>query len=100
MSNSFADYLYEKMAQNDWNDSQLARKIGVHRGTVSRWLKEGKQPELANIRKVAKGLSVAIDEVMAAIEGRYKVMSADERDALEILNRYSPQAIKLAASKL
>jgi transcriptional regulator with XRE-family HTH domain len=93
MDTTFADYLREKMAEMDLNDSQLARKIDVHRGTVGRWLNEGILPEYPNMKKAAEGLGVPIQEVIDAVEGRYKPLTEMQRQALTLKRKYTPEDI-------
>lgn len=100
METPFARFLLDKMAEKNWNSSQLANAIGVHRGTVGRWIKEDLLPSFETMKKISKGLSVPLQTVIDAVEGRYDSMTRYEREAVEIINRYAKESIKLAADKV
>jgi transcriptional regulator with XRE-family HTH domain len=96
MASPFSRFLLDKMAEKNWNPSQLANAVGVHRGTVGRWIKEGLLPSFETMKKIAKGLGVPLQVVIDAVEGRYDSLSDYEREAVEITRRYAKESIKLA----
>lgn len=51
----------ELMAENGYNQTQLAEKIGVKQNTVSAWLLNKKQPSITSLWLLADHFGVDID---------------------------------------
>lgn len=92
-TNSFRDYILEKLAISGETHESLAKRIGVAKSTVSTWINEGLLPKYPTMKKVSKGLGVPLEEVINAVEGDYKPISKVQREVLEIQKKYSEDTI-------
>jgi len=100
MESKLRDYLLEKQALNNWQQDEMAEKLKVPKGTLSRWLSGTNEPKLNSLKLIAEGLGVPLQEVINVVEGKYKPLSSLEREALEIQNRYTKESIALAYEEL
>lgn len=77
---SFADYLRTRMRQVGIDPDQrgasatLARRADIAESQINRWLKQGHQPSIENLRKIAPILRVDVLELLV----RAGHISADE----------------------
>lgn len=64
--------------------NELASKSGVKRQTLSAWMGDRTQPDLASLEAIARVLGVRTFEIVAAMDGDVAVSLADPRvlDAL------------------
>jgi transcriptional regulator with XRE-family HTH domain len=102
MKSKIHDFLLEKMAVNGWSQQELADKIGVSKGTISRWINQPGENELdlSSLKKIAAALQLPLQEVVDVTQGIYKPLSKRERDAIEIRKRYDAETIRLAFEQL
>src|SRR5882757_6447833 len=96
MKNKIPDYLLEKMAIHDWTQQELADKVGVSKGTISRWINQPGDLDVSSMKKIASGSKVPLQEILDVMEGQYTPLSKAERGAIEIRNKYDAEAIGLA----
>jgi len=68
MENNFRANLTSLRRENNLNQEDLARKIGVTRQAISKWERGDGMPDFYNISQLAKALNVSIDELVG--EGR------------------------------
>ena len=54
----FADWLEEKLKKRDWQPADLARRTGLHTGSVSRILNGTRKPGADMCRGIAEALNV------------------------------------------
>lgn len=93
----FGRRLYNLMLQKGWNQSELARRAGIARDSVSTYVRGVSLPEPLNLQKLADALDVkpiellpngteaAIDEDNPSLE--FKVSNSDSRVAWLRVNR-------------
>lgn len=54
----------ELLKEKDINGAQLARRLGVHRGVVSTWVRGLSVPRTIYLKPLAKCLGVSVEELM------------------------------------
>ena len=71
------------------NQSDLARRLGVTRGTVSNWLKGKRTPSLGHLQQTARILNMSITEILG--EEILFAETKPERDMIELLRNLSEE---------
>lgn len=101
----FADRLYALMVERGWTQSELARKAGIERDSVSRYMNQKNLPDANNLEKMAKAFGIAAADLypnfdIAAIDNddedpviEMRVIEADPTRALLIIRREMPTAM-------
>jgi transcriptional regulator with XRE-family HTH domain len=57
-------WMARAMADRDLSQTELAAKIGVKQGTISRWMHEPRRPNLDALRRLAAALDTPYGEVL------------------------------------
>lgn len=57
--------LKDLLRKKDMHAAQLARKLKLHRATVSKWCTKQTKPKITYIPIIAEFLGVTVDEVLA-----------------------------------
>jgi transcriptional regulator with XRE-family HTH domain len=93
----FGRRLYQLMNRKGWHQSELARKAGVARDSISTYIRGVSMPDPGNLQKLAEALGVSTDELLpnhveAAIDNdvpamEMKVSGTDPRMAWLRVNR-------------
>jgi transcriptional regulator with XRE-family HTH domain len=60
----FAKRLYRLILERGWTQSELARKAGVQRESVSNYVNANTMPDLPNIKKLAVALGVKPEDLL------------------------------------
>lgn len=69
----FADWLEREMRRRGWSASELARRLGMRRQTVYKWLASERLPEPDSASKLATVLGVHVDAVLTMARIRPQV---------------------------
>ncbi len=64
---AFGDRVRVRMNQKGWSQSELARRAGLKRDSVSTYINGKVWPDPANLKKLAKTLGCATDELVPSI---------------------------------
>lgn len=54
------------MVEKGFNQTDLAREVGVHQSRISLWLKGTNNPDLPSAKSLADALEVKIDDLLLA----------------------------------
>jgi transcriptional regulator with XRE-family HTH domain len=67
VNDRWADWLRRRMRQCGYaNPSELDRASGVDQSVISRWLNEGRTPQVAQLRKMTTALDVTMPQLLVA----------------------------------
>lgn len=58
---AFNDRLQECLAERSWSQSDLARASGITRASISRYVKDDRQPNMKQAVAIADALMVSLD---------------------------------------
>jgi len=96
-ANTFVAWLREQMEQREWNQSRLAREIGVTRGGVSKIFSQSRLASVETLIGIARVFNVGIEEVLsrAGYELAANTNAASEAPALPELPAPTPQLLPL-----
>lgn len=61
---SFGAWLEAQLLRREWNQSDLARRVGVRPAVVSRWIRNERVPSPASADRIADALTLETDEVL------------------------------------
>jgi transcriptional regulator with XRE-family HTH domain len=61
---TFGQWLTHQLERRDWSKAELARRIGVANGDVSRWARDERVPSPAKVEDIADALDVDVDYVL------------------------------------
>ena len=64
-SQPFREWLQNQLTQREWRAAELARRLGVPSGTVSRWLSGERQPTPRSCDRLAAILGIDADLVLS-----------------------------------
>lgn len=81
----FAHWLSDQMRSRDWNQVELAAKIGTHSSVVSRWVRGERVPDTKSIDKIADVFGLPVDVVLTVAGHRPNVEDLDVDDPRELL---------------
>jgi transcriptional regulator with XRE-family HTH domain len=88
----FLQRLREAMDARGWNQSDLARELGVRRATVSDWFARGRVPMGDAVMRMPKALGVDGHWLLTG-EVSDSASSAQHRRALEEVRRIADEAL-------
>ena len=71
------------------NQSELSRRVGVERATVSAWIRGVRTPSLGHLMKVVEVLNMSLSEILG--EEVLLAETKTERTILELLRQLSPE---------
>ena len=71
------DWLETQMRARDWGVSEVARRLGTHPGTVSRWTQGGMRPNPEWVRALAVIFDADEDELLALAGHRSRAGTDD-----------------------
>ena len=60
IGNRIKELLYEKRI----TQTELAKKMNIHRQVLVNWLNGTRKPKIENIEKIAKSLNISIDKIL------------------------------------
>lgn len=87
---SFGRYLKTLLDRRHWSQTDLANRIGVSKGTVSRWITDERVPDTTSCDLLADAFLVPIDDVLIAAGHRppdARFAPDDPRSAVAALAR-------------
>ena len=88
---AFANWLRDRMREREWNQADLARRVGLPAGTINRWLTGERRPSSRSCDLLADALRVDLDAVLALAGHRPDVdeppAGDPRRDLLALLRR-------------
>lgn len=89
-SESFAAWLREGLSARSIDHQQLARRLGLNRSSVSRWLSGRSRPSPANLRLLAETLDERLEVLyrLAGYPADLGELSALTADELELISNY------------
>lgn len=91
---SFSDRLEQIMRYRDITASELARRIGVNRSTISRWRNNGFEPSAENIYTVSNALGVNETWLMGFDAPMLKADSRKVQDAYDKADDITKLAVR------
>lgn len=62
---TFSAWLREQMRRRDWNQTELARRLGTHSSVVSRWVRGERVPDPESVDRLADVFGLRVDDVLA-----------------------------------
>lgn len=74
---TFGAWLERQLARREWSKADLARRMGVANGDVSRWARDERTPSPVTIDKMADVLSVDVDFLLTLAGHRPQVIEID-----------------------
>lgn len=83
----FGAWLQRQLVRREWNQSDLARRSGIHTSRISDWVNGKRAPSTENAERLADALGVSVDEVLTAAGHRPDPVDEPERAALIALLR-------------
>jgi transcriptional regulator with XRE-family HTH domain len=72
----FASWVRAELRRREWNDSDLARRMGVSSGMISHWLSGERRPNPYSCDLLADALHADLDTVLALVCHRPTAASA------------------------
>ncbi len=58
---TFGEWLGLQLDRREWSGADLARRLGVANGNVSRWLRDERKPSSATVDRIADVLGIDVD---------------------------------------
>jgi transcriptional regulator with XRE-family HTH domain len=62
--NSIGDWLRRELDSRDWNQADLARRVGLNTGTVAHWVTGNRTPSSQMVRRIADALNADVDYLL------------------------------------
>jgi transcriptional regulator with XRE-family HTH domain len=97
---AFANWVRGQLRRRQWNDAELARRLGVPNGTVSRWMTGERRPNPQSCDRVADLLGADVDMVLTLAGHRPAPAPVDPQDEraglIAMLNRVDLTPDRLA----
>lgn len=81
----FARWLLDQMRRRDWNQTDVAERVGTHSSVVSRWVRGERVPDTKSIDKIADVFGLPVDDVLTIAGHRPAVEPLDPDDPRELL---------------
>lgn len=81
------DNLKAALDRSGMSQSELARRLGVTRSTVSNWISGKRTPQLGHLQEAARILNMTITEILG--EEILFAETKTERDAIQLLREMS-----------
>jgi transcriptional regulator with XRE-family HTH domain len=66
----FAQWFKRQLARRGWRRVDFAERAGIAPSTITRWLNEGRTPDLESIRMVAEVFEINSDDVLNVLDLR------------------------------
>ena len=54
--------IQQERQKRNWTEYALAKNAGMTQSTISSWYRENRQPSVASIEKICKGLGISLSE--------------------------------------
>jgi transcriptional regulator with XRE-family HTH domain len=77
---AFGDWLREELARREMSMSELARRVGVSPGTVSRWVSNERKPDYRSCEVIARAFEYKPEFVLA--QAGYQSIDLDREQQL------------------
>lgn len=78
MEKTFGAWLKRQMVRREWNQTDLAERVGVSDASVSRWLADRVVPDPASCDAIAAALLIGVDDVLSAAGHRPKELRSND----------------------
>ena len=106
--NAFRDWLLAGLSERGWSQAQLARELGVFKGTVGRWLlpvedPKHRRPQYESCRRLARIFDVDVGTVLhlAGLEDNAGPPLTDlQREAIALIHRLPDDALVTVLPRL
>lgn len=99
-ANTFGDWLELRLRRREWNQSDLARAMGIRPSVVNRWVKGERLPSPSSARKLAMALGEDEDVVLVVAGHRSTDVNLDPDDPrmriMELVERLDPSRPEVA----
>jgi transcriptional regulator with XRE-family HTH domain len=79
----FARQLIALLRERDWNQSDLSRRTGLSRDSISTYARGRSMPEPANLRKIAEALGVTTERFQLPVMRDPKMMALESLHSIE-----------------
>jgi transcriptional regulator with XRE-family HTH domain len=104
----FSGWLRDEMAQRGLNQAELARRVGVSKAAVNKWVKgpdekDWRQPDITSLFAIARALQLSKDTVLAAAGKDDRIdfsHTAAQKDAIGVIEQLSDASLELVYPQL
>ena len=87
------DKIQKERQKRNWTEYALARNSQITQSTISSWYREDRQPSVASLEKICRGLGITLSEFFFD-ESSLDMMTAEKKDMLRCWDRLSPEQRK------
>lgn len=104
----FSGWLRDEMAQRGLNQAEFARRVGVSKAAVNKWVKgpdekDWRQPDMDSLFAIARALQLSADTVLSAAGKDNRIdrtHSAAQKDAIGVIEQLSDASLELIYPQL
>lgn len=70
---SLGEQIVRLRKQHGWTQDDLAQRVGVHKGHVTRWERDRMRPAAKALAAMAEAFGITVDELLAKEEGEFAI---------------------------